>query len=149
MKQKTFEELEIDPSCTGLDLITSWLNCFNKALDVCDETQLSNCFCDNAHWRDLVAFTWNISPSQGNCEIARKMVRLQRTIKAHSFCLAENRTAPRRINRLGIPVIEAIFYFETELGRGEGVIRLIADEPSKAWTFLTTLYELKSYEEKI
>ncbi|MBH69245.1 MAG: monooxygenase [Rhodospirillaceae bacterium] len=34
------------------------------------------------------------------------------------------------------------------MGREEGVLRLLADEPSKAWTFLTTVYELKGFEEK-
>jgi len=148
MRKKKFKELGMDLTSTNLDLVNSWLTRLNTALAVYDITQLSNCFCHDAYWRDLLAFTWSISPSQGNYEIAKELVELQQTIKAHSFCLAQNRTTPRRTTRLGVAVIEAIFYFETELGRGEGVVRLMADEPSKAWTFLTTLYELKGHEEK-
>ena len=41
-------------------------------------------------------------------------------------------------------VIEAWVEFETETGRGQGVLRLI---DGKAWTLLTTLDELKGYEQ--
>ena len=41
-------------------------------------------------------------------------------------------------------VIEAWVQFETEIGRGQGVLRLIG---GKAWTLLTTLDELKGYEQ--
>ena len=41
-------------------------------------------------------------------------------------------------------IITAWFTFETEVGRGEGVVRLKDDN---AWTFLTALTELKRHEE--
>src|SRR4029077_8311790 len=48
---------------------------------------------------------------------------------------------------------EAIFKFETEEGRGHGIVRLIADAHDgnrlKAWTLLTALEELKGFEERI
>src|SRR5207245_8939277 len=49
--------------------------------------------------------------------------------------------------------IEAIFKFETKVGRGSGIIRLIPDEDDgnrlKAWTLLTELGELKGFEEQL
>ncbi len=41
-------------------------------------------------------------------------------------------------------VTEAWLEFETEVGRGSGHLRL---RDGKAWTLLTTLYELKGHEE--
>ncbi len=50
------------------------------------------------------------------------------------------------------PTIEAIFKFETALGRGSGILRLIPDAGDgnrlKAWTLLTALDELKGFEEQ-
>src|SRR5262249_10505807 len=42
-----------------------------------------------------------------------------------------------------------IFQFETDLGRGLGVVRLLAGEPSKAFQLMTALHELKGHEEKL
>jgi putative flavoprotein involved in K+ transport len=42
-------------------------------------------------------------------------------------------------------IVEGWFTFETAVGRGKGHLRLIGD---KAWTMLTTLQELKGFEEK-
>ncbi|MGZ5667825.1 MAG: flavin-containing monooxygenase [Burkholderiales bacterium] len=77
------------------------------------------------------------------------MVAKQRTAKARGFALAEGRTPPRRVQRAGIDVIEGILQFETEVGRGFGVVRLLAREPSRAFQLMTGLHELKGFEEKI
>ena len=46
-------------------------------------------------------------------------------------------------------MIEAIFAFETAVGRGHGVVRLLAAHPDKAWVLMTSLDELKGHEEPI
>jgi putative flavoprotein involved in K+ transport len=64
-----------------------------------------------------------------------------------------DRAAPRKVMRAGTNAIEAIFKFETRVGRGSGIIRLIPDEDDgnrlKAWTLLTELGELKGFEEQL
>ena len=130
------------------DQVEKWLETFTQALENGQTNDLRHCFSDNAHWRDLLAFTWSIVPFEGQDAICRGLIKSQSNTKASHFSLAENRTPPRKISRLGEDVIEGIFTFETALGRGEGVVRLLADEPSKAWIFLTTLFELRGFEEK-
>ncbi|MBT6306569.1 MAG: NAD(P)/FAD-dependent oxidoreductase [Rhodospirillaceae bacterium] len=130
------------------DQVEKWLETFTQALENGQSNDLRHCFSDNAHWRDLLAFTWSIVPFEGQDAICRGLIKSQSNTKASHFSLADNRTPPRKINRLGEDVIEGIFTFETALGRGEGVVRLLADEPSKAWIFLTTLFELRGFEEK-
>ena len=90
-------------------------------------------FAADGHWRDLLAFTWYITPSEGAGNIAALMVAKQPTAKARGFAIAEGRTPPRRVQRAGFDVIESIFQFETEVGRGFGVVRLLVNEPSKAF----------------
>jgi putative flavoprotein involved in K+ transport len=77
------------------------------------------------------------------------MVAKQLTAKARGFAVAEGRTPPRRVKRTGIDIIEGIFKFETAVGRGFGVVRLLANDPSRAFQLMTNLYELKGFEETI
>src|SRR4029079_12695817 len=89
-------------------------------------------FAPDSHWRDLLAFTWSLTPHSGAEQIATAMAKLQGVTQAHGFAIAKNRTPPRRVRRLGIEVIEALYDFETAVGRGSGVLRLLADKPSQA-----------------
>src|SRR5690606_34445685 len=70
-------------------------------------------------------------------------------VKALKFELARKRSAPRRVSRAGVAVIEAIFSFETETGRGYGLVRILQSDTGKAWSLLTSLHELKGHEEPI
>ena len=128
--------------------VKQWLQKFGKALESARIEELEDCFSDNAHWRDLLAFTWSISPFEGRLTISTGLLASQRDINARNFVLADGRTEPRTVTRLGIDVIEGIFTFETSLGKGEGIVRLLKEEPTKAWIFLTSLFELKGHEEK-
>ena len=134
---------------TDADYVAQWLAKLDVALRRDGRTALASLFADECHWRDLLAFTWNITPHQGAAMIADALTRAQQETKAGNFQLALNRTPPRRIKRVGIDVIEAIFSFETAKGRGHGVVRLLADEPGKACVLMTSLDELKGYEEPI
>ena len=128
--------------------VKQWLQKFSQALNSRKIEELQNCFSDDAHWRDLLSFTWSISPFEGGLAISEGLLAFQVDINADNFLLAHGRTEPRTITRLGVDVIEGIFTFETRFGKCEGVVRLLAEQPSKAWIFLTTLFELKGYEEK-
>ena len=128
--------------------VKQWLQKFSQALNSRKIEELQNCFSDDAHWRDLLSFTWSISPFEGGLAISEGLLAFQVDINADNFVLAHGRTEPRTITRLGVDVIEGIFTFETRFGKCEGVVRLLAEQPSKAWIFLTTLLELKGYEEK-
>ncbi|MEM6496468.1 MAG: NAD(P)/FAD-dependent oxidoreductase, partial [Pseudomonadota bacterium] len=131
--------------------VSNWLNSFEKALTAGDEDQLSAIFQDDCHWRDIVAFTWHISSSVGHQSVVSKLLQQQPQIEASNFRLAEGRAPPRWVRRQGIEALEALLDFETARGRGTGVLRLVrqTDGSLKAWVMLTTLQELKGFEEKI
>lgn len=130
-----------------------WLGNFEQALVAGDAAALQKLFGDECHWRDLVAFTWHNTAHVGREKVTAALVAQQRTAKAHNFHVAADRTPPRVARRLGLEVIEAFFDFETDVGRGTGVLRLRADNanaPSavRAWVISTTLQELKGHEEQ-
>jgi putative flavoprotein involved in K+ transport len=136
------------PAATAESTVADWLAAFEAALSGGDAAKVAALFQPDSHWRDLLAFTWHISPCRGADNIAGAIVAAQRAIRAHGFTLAGGRTPPRRVRRLGVDVIEAFFDFETAIGRGSGVVRL-PDGDARAWTFLTTLEELKGFEEHV
>ena len=123
-------------------VVEQWLTKFNEALQVSDPQAVAALFADDCHWRDLFAFTWSITPTQGAEAIASLLLAKQATVKAHGFQIAPNRTAPRHTKRAGLDLIEAIFYYETKIGRGFGVLRLLASAPGKAFQLMTNLHEL-------
>ena len=112
-------------------LVSRWLEKFERALQAGNEAAIVAMFDAESHWRDLVAFTWHITPFVGVDKIAPGLITAQPATQAYDFELDPDRTAPRRVTRLGFDVIEALFHFETALGRGNGVLRLYADNPSK------------------
>ena len=130
-------------------LVGQWLGQLDAALQSGARASVASLFAPDGHWRDLLAFTWSITPSQSAEAIAALMVTQQAATKARGFAIAQGRTPPRRVQRAGLDVIEAIIQFETEVGRGFGVLRLLANEPSKALQLMTSLHELKGFEETI
>lgn len=130
-------------------LVEQWLGQLDVALQSESRTSVASLFAPDGHWRDLLAFTWYITPTHGAEDISARMVAKQGTARARGFAIAEGRTPPRRVQRAGVDVIEGIFQFETNVGRGFGVVRLLAREPSRAFQLMTGLHELKGFEEKI
>jgi cation diffusion facilitator CzcD-associated flavoprotein CzcO len=126
--------------------VTRWLERFEKALCASDEASLESLFLPDAHWRDLVAFTWRVQTVSGAGKILDALLRCR--AGAAGFEIDRARTPPRLVTRAGTGVIEAIFRFETACGRAQGVLRLLP-ENGKCWTLHTALDELKGFEESV
>jgi putative flavoprotein involved in K+ transport len=139
----------LDASAKALAESDRWMQRFEAALRSCDAAQLATLFAPECHYRDLLAFSWTIRPAQGAEAIAGFLAGAQPTILARDFAVAEDRTPPRIVRRLGIEVIEAIFRFDTAVGSGLGVVRLLADDPARAWVLMTSLDRIEGHEEKI
>ncbi|MSP05714.1 MAG: NAD(P)/FAD-dependent oxidoreductase [Acetobacteraceae bacterium] len=136
----------------------SWLSAFERALASQDAARIGALFHQDSHWRDVLAFTWHLTPLEGRDKIAARLVAEQARTAAHGFHLPLGRKPPRTVRRVGMECIEAIFEFTTAEGRGAGIIRLspVQDGPAqtrghdmKAWLLSTTLEELAGFEEKI
>jgi Pyridine nucleotide-disulphide oxidoreductase len=132
-------------------IVQAWLAAFEAALAARDAAALAKLFQADSHWRDVLAFTWRLTPHTGGEHIAKQLAETQAATGAHSFHIPSDRTQPRAVKRLGIDVTEAIFAFATKVGRGNGVLRLVPDGIGghRAWVLLTTLEELTGFEEKI
>ena len=140
--------MEQSPATRARDAASAWLARFEAALTAGNPAGLAALFAEESHYRDMLAFSWTIRPSQGPGAIAAFLASAQKTIGARGFALAEDRTPPRVVRRLGIEVYEAIFRFETAAGRGYGVVRLPTANPGQAWVLMTSLDELKGHEDR-
>ena len=118
--------------------VARWLERFDEALARGDLEAAARLFEPEGCWRDLVAFTWNLKTCEGRAEIKSML----------AACLSSTR--PGNWMLRGNPVsnegsVEAWFTFETAAGRGIGHLRL---REGRCWTLLTTLQELKGFEER-
>jgi cation diffusion facilitator CzcD-associated flavoprotein CzcO len=131
----------------------NWLAQFEDALAKPDDGALKTLFLSDSYWRDVLALSWNFQTINGADAILKELKAHARRAAPSGFAIDPDRRAPRKVMRAGTNAIEAIFKFETAVGRGSGIIRLIPDEANgntlKAWTLLTELGELKGFEEQL
>ncbi|OJW30561.1 MAG: monooxygenase [Rhodospirillales bacterium 69-11] len=134
-------------------IVADWLGRFETALNSRDAALLGDLFHQDCHWRDILAFTWNLTPVEGRTNVAARLAAEQEHVGAHGFHLPPGRKPPARVKRLEVDSIEAIIGFSTAHGRGAGLVRLSAAHDGrgemKAWLLSTTLEALDGYEEKI
>jgi cation diffusion facilitator CzcD-associated flavoprotein CzcO len=131
----------------------AWLDEFERTLDAPDPDALDRLFLADSYWRDVLALSWNLQTLAGGDSIKQELTTLAARVAPSNFKIAPNRAPPRWVTRAGSNNIEAIFNFETALGRGSGIVRLMPDAADgdrlKAWTLLTALDELKGFEEQL
>jgi cation diffusion facilitator CzcD-associated flavoprotein CzcO len=129
----------------------NWLAQFESALT--DGDALKALFHRDGFWRDVLALSWKLQTLNGADAILKELPALAVRALPKNFRIDPDRAAPRRVRRAGTNCIEAIFKFETAVGRGHGILRLIPDQAHgnrlKAWTLLTALEELKGFEEQL
>lgn len=116
----------------------AWLRAFEDALTRRDTAAAAALFAPTSFWRDLVAFTWNLTTVEGPAGVQEMLDDVLDRVDPSGFRLSEPATAADG-------VVEAWIAFETGVGRGKGHLRLTDDG---AWTLLTTLRELKGHEER-
>lgn len=139
----------IGQELTDVEHVERWLADFEGALNGMDRAKLEALFARDCHWRDLLAFTWTITPSDSREAIASTLLREQPRVQARDFRTAEGHAQPRRAKRTGEDVVEAIIQFETSVGRCLGVLRLSTAEPGKAWVISTSLRDIRGHEEPV
>ncbi|HSP38389.1 MAG TPA: hypothetical protein VLR26_11610 [Frankiaceae bacterium] len=136
---QTIERSDAEPGVRSetAALVDEWLSAFQDALSNRDVKQAAGMFAPSSFWRDLVAFTWNLTTVEGQEGVADMLRATLDDTDPTGFTVTEEPTEAQG-------VIEAWLEFETSTGRGSGHLRL---KEGKAWTLLTTLDELKGFEE--
>jgi putative flavoprotein involved in K+ transport len=124
-----------DPNPTSV--VKTWLKNLENALSAKDSAAAAKLFGTESFWRDLVSITWNIKTVEGPDEIKHMLQRTLSNAKPHNFQIEGEANEADGVT-------DGWFTFETATGRGKGLVRLI---DGRAWTLLTSLQELKGFEE--
>ena len=118
--------------------VDAWLADFEGALVARDVERAAGLFATASFWRDLVAFTWNITTVEGREGVADLLRATLDSTDPRGFATTEPAAEADGVTTAWIA-------FETAVGRCRGLLRLKGDEG--AWTLLTSLEELKGHEE--
>ena len=138
---------------SGVVAADAWLIAFGDALARRDTKAAAALFLPDGHWRDILAFSWRISTVSGTAGIGAELERCLAAVQPTGFAVASGRTPPRKVKRAGRESLEVLFDFQTGVGRGQGVVRLVPDPDGsgdfRAWTLMTALHELGDHPERL
>lgn len=119
--------------------IQNVLSALNEALAKRDLDGALELFTEDCYWRDLVAFTWNLKTMEGKAEIRDMLEARLDDVKPADWTVDE-RQEPAHADG----ITEGFIEFDTAVAHGYGYVRL---KDGLIWTLLTTMDELKGYEE--
>ena len=133
---------------------TRWLADFSAALEQRDPETVGALFLPDGWWRDLLAFTWDLRTFHGTGAITDALAATLEGSRPTGFGLTEGKEPVLVEVDENTKWVQGFFDFETTVARGNGFFRLMptgtdADGPWRAWTVLTTMEALKSFEEQL
>lgn len=114
-----------------------WLNALEESASSGDIDQVVGLFEQHGYWRDLLAFTWNLTTAEGADGIRNMLEETAPRWAISNINLEEAVEEDRGVTR-------ALFTFDTRDFHCRGVVRI---RDGKAWTFLTSARELIEHPE--
>jgi len=125
------------PLQTPTAQLAAWIETLGERLAQRNVDATLELFADECYWRDLLLFSWNLVTLEGKPAIRDLLeTRLEQTLP-QQWKLDGEAT-------LTDGVLEGWMSLETEAARGKGYVRL---KDGLCWTLLTTMRELKGFEE--
>jgi putative flavoprotein involved in K+ transport len=118
--------------------VQNWLVGWSRALATGDSSAVPRLFGEECYWRDFVAFSWNLTTAEGHHAIGAMLAATAPVAQSGNWSVVGTPT------RAG-ETTEAWLTFQTAAGRGRAHLRL---REGRCWTLLTTLRELKGFEEE-
>ena len=114
-----------------------WLNALEESASSGDIDQVVGLFEQHGYWRDLLAFTWNLTTAEGADGIRNMLEETAPRWAISNINLEEAVEEDRGVTR-------ALFTFDTRDFHCRGVVRI---RDGKAWTVLTSARELIEHPE--
>ncbi|PGH03010.1 hypothetical protein GX51_04328 [Blastomyces parvus] len=133
-------------------VVTEWVDKFRASLAQGKVSDLQRLFHQDAWLRDMVVLSWDLRTLQGAERVAGYFQENLTRAKFEKLHVRDSgRFAPEFKTMVpGLQGIETMFDFETETGKGAGMLRLVQDSDDvwKAYMLSFTLQGLKGHEEK-
>ncbi|OQE40946.1 hypothetical protein PENCOP_c005G05848 [Penicillium coprophilum] len=141
---KTPHDVPSDPQ----DVAQQWLSALEFQLSRSGNLKIKDLFHDDSWWRDMLALDWDMRTVHTATEIQKFLSKLQTKAQLSKFRLQDTGKFQPRLEQVvdGLTWVSSMFFFETAIGRGTGMLRLTQAEDGvwKAYTMYTALQELSS-----
>ncbi|KAB8271386.1 hypothetical protein BDV30DRAFT_240536 [Aspergillus minisclerotigenes] len=130
-----------------------WIANLDVLLKRGDFAQLPVLFHQESWWRDMLALAWDLRTIQNCNNIEGYLRQNQPRSQLSAFRLQHEGKFQPTFDRPveGLSWISSMFFFETRVGRGTGVLRLTQNDAGawKAYSIYTSLQEFKDFEEPL
>jgi hypothetical protein len=132
------------------EVARKWLGSFASHVRSADIDGLIDLFVEDAFFRDMLALTWDFRTFEGTRAIKKFLTDRLPEARPSSFKLKDEYVDLQQLYP-DVAWIQGLFEFETDVGIGSGVFRLVPmpDGRWKAHTVFTNLEDLKGFPEKI
>ncbi|KAI3330819.1 hypothetical protein F4824DRAFT_491938 [Ustulina deusta] len=143
----------IDEEVTDAIAISSKIiDSFNQSLQKQDYTAIADLFVSDGYWRDYLGLTWDLRTAKGREKIIKLLQEGHHLVKVdidHSPPSNGPKVANLRYDG-SVRGIQFVTTVTTQLGSGQGVVRLIQESGEwKIWLFFTTMTKLRDHEEAV
>lgn len=138
-----------------LDAVNVLFEKLNQTLESGNLDSLKALFCEDAWVRDFLTLSWDFRTIQGADKIKSYLGENSKRIHLHSVWPRKAGAYAPRINipeaAARVEWAETIIDFETDIGKGSGMVRMITDAQGRNLIYAMSLFlqELKGHEDKI
>jgi hypothetical protein len=129
-----------------------WITSFESALLSGEVAGFAKVLHQDCWWRDMLALSWDLRTVHGLPNVTSYLSDNLSHTTPHNLRLQET---GKFVPAFGTPIeglewVESMFDFDTKVGRGSGMLRLVqgADGIWKGQMIYTALQELKGFEDK-
>ena len=133
-------------------LVKNWIHAFERSLAEQDGLSLQKLWLPDCHWRDVLGMHWDIDTLSGRDRVCTEMLQRAKQANPRNWSLDHGNLKALSITHAHDGSLLVLLTFETDIGPGEGVLRLMSDpsgKPSlKGWSLMTSLVEIRGHEEK-
>lgn len=134
-----------------LQIAQQYITKLEAILSSNDVSALPSVMHADSWWRDMLTFSWDMRTIHGLDNISNYFTANLAPTAPYNLRLRETgKFAPGISSPIkGLEWLESMFDFETKVGRGSGMIRLVqgSDGVWKGYMMYTALQELKGFEE--
>lgn len=136
------------------NIAQQWLTALETQLWRPGTLTLSDLFHTESWWRDMLALDWDMRTAHTSAEIEDLLRKRQGQTRLSRFKLQDKGKFQPRWEQVvaGLSWVSSMFFFETAVGTGTGMLRLTQDAGNgtwKAYAVYTSLQELKGFEEPL
>lgn len=134
------------------DIAATWVSAFNTSISNPSIEELSKLFLSESYWRDQLCLTWDFHTLSGPAKI--RSLLSDNPCRIASLALDKSSTyrSPKTasLDNGKVQVVQAFLKVETDVGNGEGFVRLVEDAGVwKVFTLFTFLKSLHGFEEGV